>query len=64
MWRSGLRQVLGWSVVIIVLLVSVAGSTVNPQERLDYWRNNYEELSATDDPRVARAHEIFKRVLN
>lgn len=62
MWRSGLHQVLGLTVAIIVLLV--ARSMANPQERLDYWRNNYEELSATDDPRVARAHAIFKRILD
>ena len=32
-------------------------------EKIDYWRQRYQELLPEQDPRVARAHEIFKRVL-
>ncbi|PON12312.1 hypothetical protein C2W62_40255, partial [Candidatus Entotheonella serta] len=42
-----------------------ANSTkANPKERIDYWRNNYAELTAAEDPRVERAHDIFERVLH
>jgi tetratricopeptide (TPR) repeat protein len=50
--------------VLIILGVSVARCTAHPQERLDYWRSNYEELAAPDDPRVERAQAIFKRLLD
>ncbi|WP_455202684.1 tetratricopeptide repeat protein [Kaarinaea lacus] len=35
----------------------------NPQERINYWQQNYSELTELDDPRVANAHVIFERVL-
>ncbi|KPJ90574.1 MAG: hypothetical protein AMJ55_13400 [Gammaproteobacteria bacterium SG8_15] len=35
----------------------------NPQERIDYWQQNYSELTEVDDPRVANVHHIFGRVL-
>jgi hypothetical protein len=39
-------------------------AVANPKERIDHWRNNYTELTPTDDPQAARAHTIFKRVLH
>ncbi len=49
----------------ILVLTSVFSSVLaNPKERIDYWRNNYVELSPDEDPRVARAHEIFDRVIH
>jgi tetratricopeptide (TPR) repeat protein len=50
--------------VLSVLGVAVARCGANPKERLDYWRSNYEELTASDDPRVERAQAIFKRLLD
>ncbi|WP_455197284.1 tetratricopeptide repeat protein [Kaarinaea lacus] len=35
----------------------------NPQERIDYWQQNYSELTEVDDPRVANVHHVFGRVL-
>jgi tetratricopeptide (TPR) repeat protein len=54
-------------VFAIAMTMVVAFSTIataNPKERIDYWRKNYEELSPQDDPRAARAHAIFTRVLH
>jgi tetratricopeptide (TPR) repeat protein len=55
-WRSAL--------VILVLTGAFSNAFANPKERIDYWRNNYVELTAADDPRVERAHDIFDRVLH
>ena len=33
------------------------------EERIEYWRTKYQELKPTDDPRAARAHAIFQRVV-
>lgn len=35
----------------------------NPRDRLDYWRSNFDLLTPEKDPRAARAHAIFRRVL-
>jgi len=35
----------------------------NPKERIDFWRNNYSELTIKDDSRVEVAQSVFKRVL-
>lgn len=57
----------GWSMAAIILpllFYSAASVAVpNPQERIDYWQRNYTELTQNDDPRVAKAHVIFNRVL-
>ncbi|MDH5324455.1 MAG: M48 family metalloprotease [Gammaproteobacteria bacterium] len=55
--------------MITVLLATTwqgaAASIVpNPKERIEYWRKNYKELTAEQDPRVSKAREIFTRVLN
>ncbi len=55
-WHSALA--------IIVLTGAFSSALANPKERIDYWRNNYVELTAADDPRVERAHDIFERVLH
>ena len=47
----------------LVLLLSASTVTAHPMERMDYWQTNYTELLPTDDPRAARAHVIFTRVL-
>jgi tetratricopeptide (TPR) repeat protein len=43
--------------------VSPSVALPNPQERIDYWQQNYSELTEVDDPRVVNAHQIFERVL-
>jgi len=55
-WRSAL--------VILVLTGAFSNVLANPKERIDFWRNNYAELTAANDPRVDRAHDIFDRVLH
>ena len=51
------------ALVILALTGIFSNAFANPKERIDFWRNNYVELTATDDPRVERAHAIFDRVL-
>jgi tetratricopeptide (TPR) repeat protein len=50
----------------ILLLRAASGlfALDNPRERIDFWRQNYAELTPDEDPRAARAQEIFRIVLN
>ncbi len=52
------------ALAILVLTGVFSDVLANPKERIDYWRNNYAELSADEDPRVTRAQGIFDRVLH
>jgi Zn-dependent protease with chaperone function len=49
---------------VLVLMAWAATVVANPKERLEYWRQNYLELLPTEDPRAARAHAIFHRLLH
>jgi tetratricopeptide (TPR) repeat protein len=49
---------------VLVLTACAATVAANPKERLEYWRQNYQEISPTADSRAARAHEIFHRLLH
>lgn len=44
------------------VLPSVAAES--PQNRVDYWLKTYGELKPENDPRAAKAHEIFSHVLD
>ncbi len=60
-----LRSALAILVLTGAFSNAFANSTkANPKERIDYWRNNYAELTAAEDPQVERAHDIFERVLH
>src|SRR5262245_5761657 len=50
---------------VATMIVGLAGSaaTAQPRERLEYWRTKYQEFTPTADPRVARAHAIFRRLV-
>lgn len=56
--------------VLTVIFVMIAapwvshGADSNPKNRIDFWQNNYDELTPSGDPLAARAHNIFDRVLN
>ena len=67
--RSIIRKKRGgrvWRRAAVMLLVAAAFSSAwaNPKERIDYWRNNYAELTTAEDPRVKRAHQIFERIVH
>jgi tetratricopeptide (TPR) repeat protein len=49
---------------VLVLTACAATVAANPKERLEYWRQNYQELLPTEDPHAARAHAIFQRLLH
>jgi tetratricopeptide (TPR) repeat protein len=49
---------------VLVLTACNAPVAANPKERLEYWRQNYQELLPTEDARAARAHDIFHRLLH
>jgi tetratricopeptide (TPR) repeat protein len=53
------------SLLIAVWVVGLVAATgmANPQERIDYWRQHYPELQASEDARVTRAQRIFQRLL-
>jgi tetratricopeptide (TPR) repeat protein len=44
-----------------LLLPAVAAE--NAKNHIEFWQKNYEELRPQEDPRAARAHDIFKQVL-
>lgn len=50
--------------VILALASVFSNASANPKEQIDYWRNNYAEWTASDDPRVERAQAIFDRLLH
>lgn len=54
-----LRLVLGAA----LLATGTAEGTDSPKNRSDYWRANFDELTPGVDPRAAKAHEIFDRLL-
>ncbi|WP_179131310.1 tetratricopeptide repeat protein [Candidatus Entotheonella palauensis] len=60
------RSYRAWCSALAIVMVAGAFSNAfaNPKERIDFWRNNYVELTAADDPRVERAHDIFERILH
>lgn len=62
MRRKDRSQLRGLATALI-LLVSCAAATAQPRERVEYWRTKYQELKPTDDPRAAKAHAIFQRVV-
>ncbi|MFV2056277.1 MAG: tetratricopeptide repeat protein [Thiohalomonadales bacterium] len=47
---------------LLGLAYTDAISAPNPKERIEYWRSNFKELTAADDPRVSRAFSIFNRL--
>lgn len=47
----------------LLLFAPLLAVTEDPRARLDFWKTNYGELRPADDPRAARAYEIFARVL-
>ena len=64
MRRSCLSCMIGGIVAILMLTIASSTAVANLKERIDYWRNNYEELTETEDPRAGRAHKIFKRIVD
>lgn len=48
---------------VAMLYCRTAAALPDPKERIDYWQQNYSELTELDDPRVANGHQIFNRVL-
>jgi tetratricopeptide (TPR) repeat protein len=60
----GLHRLSGLAMAILVLTTCAATVAANPKERLEYWRQNYQELLPTEDPHAARAHDIFHRLLH
>lgn len=67
-FTSRFRQCLLLAAGLLAGLLYVAGAQASlvpdPKERVEYWRQNYTELSESDDQRVARARSIFHRILN
>ncbi|MCI0507235.1 MAG: tetratricopeptide repeat protein [Gammaproteobacteria bacterium] len=46
-----------------ILYSGTVAALPNPQERIDYWQQNYNALTDADDPRVGNAQRIFGRIL-
>ncbi len=64
MHRERSYRALCSALAILFMTGAFSSAFANPKERIDFWRNNYTELTAADDPRVERAHDIFDRVLH
>jgi len=60
------RRHLWWLLITGIMLFHLQATAAvlpNTKERIDYWRNNYTELSVADDARVEVARSVFNRVL-
>src|SRR5215510_11731924 len=64
MRKRGLYHLPALVMAVLVLIAWAATVVANPKERLEYWRQNYQELLPTEDPRAARAHAIFQHLLH
>jgi tetratricopeptide (TPR) repeat protein len=60
----GLSHVTGGIATLLVLMTLTPAVGANSKDRIDYWRSNYDVLSAAEDARVEKAYAIFKRVLD
>jgi tetratricopeptide (TPR) repeat protein len=58
-----MRVSCGAAIGLLLLVCWVKNTAANPREHVQYWQQNYEELRAAEDPRAARAHEIFARLV-
>jgi predicted Zn-dependent protease len=63
MTRKGLLSLPALAIAIMLLVGYAAAVTAQSRERIEYWRGKYQELKATDDPRAAKAHAIFQRLV-
>ncbi len=54
-----------FSLIIMLSLSSIpfADASGGPKDRIDFWQNNYEELSPDSYPLAERARQIFEKVL-
>ena len=50
--------------LLLFLLAPRGVFAQDERSRLDFWKTNYNELRPEDDPRAAKAYEIFARVIN
>lgn len=64
MRKALLSKIIGIAAVVIMTVVLPVIGAESPKSRIDYWQKTYGELKPENDPRVARAQEIFSRVLN
>lgn len=58
--ESGLPE---WAMALLVLLGWAAVAAAQSREHVEYWRTHYQELRPTEDPRAAKAHTIFQRLV-
>jgi tetratricopeptide (TPR) repeat protein len=54
-----------FSLIIMLSLSSIpfVDASGGPKDRIDFWQNNYEELSPDSYPLAEEAHQIFEKVL-
>ena len=64
MRMRSLHHLPGLAMALLGLTAWVTTVAANPKERLEYWRQNYQELLPMEDPHAARAHDIFHRLLH
>ena len=58
--QSGL-QVL--ALTLTLLMGCTITAAAQSREQIEYWRTGYQELKPTDDPRAAKAHMIFQKIV-
>ncbi len=59
-----LRRSAAFGLLLAAVLTPPALRGQDDRSRLDFWKANYTELTSADDPRAARAAEIFRRVVD
>ncbi|OGW29877.1 MAG: hypothetical protein A2X56_05510 [Nitrospirae bacterium GWC2_57_13] len=62
--RTKTYGIVGFLAAALFFRAIAVQAAENPKDRLDYWQKNFGELKQSEDPRAARAHAIFNRVLD
>src|SRR5262245_23091736 len=63
MSRRNLAGFHGLTTALLIFVGWSAAVAIEPRDRIEYWRAQYPELTATADQRAATAHAIFQRIV-
>ena len=63
MQRRGQSSLPVLTLTLTLLMGGAITAVAQSREQIEYWRTGYQELKPTDDPRAAKAHMIFQKLV-